>query len=80
MSIQYQPWDAWNIASLASVSLSGVVIMQKILLVTSQNSISTEIKSKLNLGSACYNIVQNLLSCCLCFIQNYNFTCCFVWM
>jgi len=29
---------------------------------TNQNSIQEEIKSRLNLGNACYHLVQNLLS------------------
>jgi hypothetical protein len=31
---------------------------------TNQNSIQEEIKNRLNLGSACYHSVQNLLSSC----------------
>ena len=53
---------------------------------TNQNSIQKEIKSRLKLGNACYNSVQNLLSSSLLSkfkdqdIQNYNFARCFVWM
>jgi hypothetical protein len=32
---------------------------------TNQNCVHGEIKSKLNLGNACYHAVQNLLSSCL---------------
>jgi hypothetical protein len=32
---------------------------------TNQNDIHDEIKSRLNLGNACYYSVQNLFSCCL---------------
>jgi hypothetical protein len=32
---------------------------------TNQNSIQEEIKTRLNLGNACYHLIQNLLSSCL---------------
>jgi len=34
-------------------------------ILTNQNSIQEEIKSRLNSGNACYHLVQNLLSSCL---------------
>jgi hypothetical protein len=48
---------------------------------TDQNSIQEEIKSRLNLGNACYYSVLNLLSCKLLSknLKNYNFACGFVW-
>ena len=52
-----------------------------------QNSIYEEIKCRLQSGNACYYLVQNLLSSSLLsknvkvkIIQNYNFSCCFVWV
>jgi hypothetical protein len=51
---------------------------------TDQDSIQGEIKSRLKLGNACYHSVQNLLSSSLLskdsYIQNYNFAFCFVWV
>jgi hypothetical protein len=54
--------------------------------ITNQKSVQEEIKGRLKSESACYHLVQNL-----CFpvaiqsfkdedIENYNFTCCFVWV
>jgi hypothetical protein len=52
-----------------------------------QNCIHEEIRSRLNLGNACSHAVQNLLSSRLMSrnvedqnIQNYNFTCGFLWV
>ena len=49
---------------------------------TNQNYIQEEIKSRLKSRNACYYSVQNLLSSSLLSknIQNYNFACCFVWV
>jgi hypothetical protein len=53
---------------------------------TDQNSIQEEIKSRLNLGNACYYLVQNLLSSRLLSrtlninIHRTNFASCFVWV
>jgi hypothetical protein len=55
---------------------------------TDQNCIHEETRRRLNSGNACYHAVQNLLSSCLLSrnvkikinIQNYNFTCGFVWV
>ena len=48
------------------------------------NSIQEEIKSRLNLGNACYYLVQNLLSSSLLFkklkIKIYNIARCSVWV
>jgi hypothetical protein len=50
---------------------------------TDQNCIHEKVR-RLNSGNACYRAVQNLLSSLLLSrnlkIQNYNFTCCFVWV
>jgi hypothetical protein len=49
--------------------------------ITNQNLIQEEIKRRMNLGNACYHLVQNLLSFHLLSktlklgIQNYNFAC-----
>jgi hypothetical protein len=34
-------------------------------ILTDQNCMHEEIKSRLNSGNACYHSIQNLLSCCL---------------
>jgi hypothetical protein len=51
---------------------------------TYRNSIREEIKSRLKSGNACYHSVPNLLSSRLLSknttVQNYNFTCCSVWV
>ena len=55
-------------------------------MLTDQNSIQKEIKSRLKLGNACYHSVQNILSSSLLYknkdqdIWNYNFARWFVWM
>jgi hypothetical protein len=51
-------------------------------ILTNQNSIQEEIKSRLNSGNACYHSVHNILSSSLLSrdIQYYNFACCFVWV
>jgi hypothetical protein len=53
--------------------------------ITRQNLIQEDIKRRLNLGNACYQSVQNLLSCRLLsenikHIQNYNFACGSLWV
>jgi hypothetical protein len=57
------------------------------MMLTNQNDIHDEIKSRLNSGNACYHSVQNLLSSCLISknlkiknIQNCNFVSCTVWV
>jgi hypothetical protein len=57
------------------------------MIVTNENCIHEEITSKLNLGNACYHLVENVLSYCLLsknikikIYKNYNFTYCFVWV
>jgi hypothetical protein len=54
---------------------------------TNQNFIQEEIKGRLKSGNAYYHSVQNLLSSSLLSkkfknkdIQNYKFSCCFVWV
>ena len=49
---------------------------------SNQISFKEEIKSRLNLGNACYHSVQNF---CLPLwyrkiVQKFNFACCFVWV
>jgi hypothetical protein len=55
--------------------------------VKNQNCIFENIKGRLNSGNACYHTVQNILSFLLLSknvwmknIQNYNFTCSFLWL
>jgi len=55
-------------------------------ILTNQNSIAEEIKSRLRSGNACCHSVQNLVFQVAIQkfkdqdIQNYNFACCFVWV
>jgi hypothetical protein len=44
--------------NVAQVTYLGIIV-------TNQNLIQEEIKRRLNLGNACYHLVQNLLSSCL---------------
>jgi hypothetical protein len=56
------------------------------MIVTKQNLIQEEIKSRLNTGNGIYHSLQNLLCSRLMFrnlkikINNYNFSFCFVWV
>jgi hypothetical protein len=53
-------------------------------ILTDQNCVQEEIRSRLKLGNACYHSVENLLSSRLLSknlkIKIYNFDRCFVWV
>jgi hypothetical protein len=67
---------------VANKSVENVAEFKSLSTTLTNNCIHEEIKSRLNLGNACYHAVQNLLCSCLLFrdvnikIYKTNFSCC----
>jgi hypothetical protein len=71
-----------NFSKIANRSFENVAKLKYFGTAKNKNLINEKIKSRLNLGNACYHSVQNLLTShqqSKNVIQNYNFTCSFIW-